>query len=61
MKELLSIKILVVLTLDMGLLHFDVVYGASNTKFAKIDIKDIGKLTTNKPLSRLVYKIIGLQ
>lgn len=36
---------------DMGLLHFDVVFGVSKTKFAKIDVKDIGNLSSSKPLS----------
>ncbi|XP_066911163.1 C2 domain-containing protein 3-like isoform X2 [Clytia hemisphaerica] len=36
---------------DMGMLHMDVIYGHHKTKFAKLDIKDIGKLTTSKPVS----------
>ena len=35
----------------MGILHLDVVYGSDKTKFAKLDLKEIGKLTTSKPLS----------
>ena len=42
----------------MGILHLDVVYGSDKTKFAKLDLKDIGKLTTSKPLSGYLYIMI---